>query len=63
MHYGVKAFTKNGEDTITVLNPENKYLIGSNEGFSNIDVMELRQMYNCSKSTIFLCFQNIFLLT
>ena len=42
MHYGPKAFTKNGWDTITA---KNGHSIGQNQQLSAIDMAQLKTMY------------------
>ena len=42
MHYGPKAFSKNGWDTITA---KNGHSIGQKQGLSAIDVAQAKTMY------------------
>ena len=49
MHYGWNAFGKNKEMTMQTADPRYQYEIGQDRGFSEIDVIQLRKMYNCSK--------------
>ena len=49
MHYGAKAFSNNGEDTITTKNGES---IGQRNGFSDLDVKDINDFY-CGKLALF----------
>ena len=42
MHYGPKAFSNNGKDTITA---RNGHSIGQRQGLSAIDVAQIKTMY------------------
>ncbi|XP_065355369.1 zinc metalloproteinase nas-15-like [Calliphora vicina] len=45
MHYGAKAFSKNGNNTIETLQPN--VLIGQRVGLSETDIDKINSMYNC----------------
>ncbi|KAB0791561.1 hypothetical protein PPYR_03361 [Photinus pyralis] len=45
MHYSAKAFSANGQPTITTL--KENVTIGQRDGFSESDLVKLRKMYNC----------------
>ncbi|XP_044027726.1 uncharacterized protein LOC122864415 [Siniperca chuatsi] len=45
MHYGPKAFSKNGGDTITPLTPSVN--IGQSEGMSEKDILKINMLYGC----------------
>jgi len=47
MHYGRKAFSKNGKDTITPKDPNAK--IGQRQGFSETDLEKLNKHYDCTE--------------
>lgn len=46
MHYNEKAFSKNGQKTITALKPTSEN-IGQREAFSKKDVAKINKMYKC----------------
>ena len=46
MHYGSKAFSKNGHPTIQVIENDNVD-IGQRNGFSNADLIKINSLYNC----------------
>lgn len=48
MHYSRNAFSRNGRDTISTLNPANMNRIGQRARMSNGDITRLRNMYTCS---------------
>ena len=48
MHYGRKAFTNDGEDTITTIDPDFQDVIGQRTQMSNGDITRIQRMYNCS---------------
>ena len=45
MHYRRNAFSKNGRDTITTLDPTKQNVIGQRGGLSTIDIEELNAVY------------------
>merc|ERR1712142_1018133 len=45
MHYGAKAFSKNGKITIETKDRSKQYVIGQRDGFSQTDIQELKKMY------------------
>lgn len=47
MHYSRAAFSRNGRDTITTLNPNNQNRIGQRLRMSQGDITRIRNMYNC----------------
>jgi hypothetical protein len=48
MHYGRKAFSVNGQDTMV---PKKQGVtIGQRRGFSQIDIKRVNQLYNCQGS-------------
>lgn len=47
MHYSRSAFSRNGRDTITTLNPNNQNRIGQRLRMSPGDISRIRNMYNC----------------
>lgn len=49
MHYGGKAFTMNGRDTIKTLNPRDQTKIGSRKGLSFNDIWLANKMYKCNQ--------------
>ncbi|MFH4977810.1 hypothetical protein AB6A40_004519 [Gnathostoma spinigerum] len=44
MHYGPRAFTRNGQPTII---PNQRVRIGQREGFSEIDIEKINRLYRC----------------
>ena len=44
MHYGTKAFSKEGKDTIRAISGAS---IGQRNGFSKTDIIKLNSLYNC----------------
>ena len=46
MHYGSKAFSKNGDLTIKVIGNDST-VIGQRSGFSKTDVIKINALYNC----------------
>lgn len=47
MHYNWNAFGKDQAMTIKTADPKYQYLIGQDEGFSEIDVIQINKMYQC----------------
>lgn len=47
MHYGRNAFSRNGRNTITTLNPTFSSRIGQRNQLSTGDVSRIRNMYSC----------------
>ena len=45
MHYGPYAFTEKGDMTIQTKDPDMQEVIGAQEGFSAIDKLQIRLMY------------------
>ncbi|XP_066914753.1 astacin-like metalloprotease toxin 1 [Clytia hemisphaerica] len=50
MHYGSKAFSKNGKQTITTKDPKYQHQIGNRQGFSELDKIQINRMYKCSEA-------------
>ncbi|XP_069138876.1 uncharacterized protein [Argopecten irradians] len=48
MHYGMKAFNKNGLPVITLLDPRMKYLIGDSESQFFYFLREAEEVYRCT---------------
>jgi|LakMenEpi03Aug12_release.lakeMendotaPanAssembly.Ray.scaffolds.fasta_scaffold1804647_1 hypothetical protein len=48
MHYGGSSHSKNGKETITVLQGDQSE-IGQRKGFSRIDKLEVERFYGCIK--------------
>ena len=46
MHYGSKAFSKNGKETIKPIRQVNGNL-GDAEGLSELDAIQLNALYDC----------------
>uniref|UniRef100_A0A914PTF2 Metalloendopeptidase n=1 Tax=Panagrolaimus davidi TaxID=227884 RepID=A0A914PTF2_9BILA len=47
MHYDSMAFSKNGFETLIARTPEMTAVIGSAIDFSPVDLVKIRQMYQC----------------
>jgi len=47
MHYGSRFFSKNRGITIQTKNSKDQNRIGNRRGFSQIDIQQIRKMYNC----------------
>ena len=47
MHYGRRAFSRNGRDTVTTINPSFANRIGQRSRLSAGDIARIRNMYNC----------------
>jgi len=52
MHYGKKAFSKNGGITIQTLDPSKQDIIGKRSGVSVGDIQLVKEMYGCGKGTV-----------
>lgn len=48
MHYGKKAFTTDGSDTITTIDSAYQDVIGQRTQMSNGDITRIKKMYNCT---------------
>lgn len=48
MHYGSKAFSKNGKDTITLVDPTLKAQLGQRAALSEEDNKQISTLYSCS---------------
>uniref|UniRef100_A0A915I5E1 Metalloendopeptidase n=1 Tax=Romanomermis culicivorax TaxID=13658 RepID=A0A915I5E1_ROMCU len=51
MHYGSKAFSSNGENTIEANNPAFTKFLGKSIDLSEVDISKVRKLYKCHKST------------
>jgi len=51
MHYGSKAFSKNGRNTLDAINGGNIGHLGQRGGFSQIDLNKLKKLYKCGGTT------------
>jgi len=47
MHYGSRAFSKNGRNTISTKDSSKQHLIGQRRGFSDIDIKQINLLYKC----------------
>ena len=47
MHYGGKSFSKNGKDTIRLIDPAVRIVLGQRRALSDIDVHQLALLYKC----------------
>lgn len=50
MHYGRNAFSRNGRDTISTINPSFASRIGQRNQLSPGDIARIRNMYNCPRT-------------
>lgn len=48
MHYSSKLYSKNDEDTLVAVNPEDTHRMGQRERLSDGDILRIRRMYNCA---------------
>ena len=51
MHYGARAFTSNGQNTITTIDASKQNLIGQRESLSDIDIQHVSILYSCEGQT------------
>ena len=49
MHYGRKAFSKNGRDTIEVVNATFQVNLGQRSGLSDTDIKQVALLYKCKE--------------
>ena len=54
MHYGSKAFSKNGGYTIRTKNKKDQGRIGQRRGFSAMDIKQINLMYKCHGKEFFI---------
>ena len=47
MHYGAKSFSKNGEDTVRIIDPAVKVTLGQRSALSDTDAKQLALLYKC----------------
>ncbi|VDN32477.1 unnamed protein product [Gongylonema pulchrum] len=52
MHYGPRAFSRNGQPTLV---PKRPAIIGQRLRFSNLDTFKINKLYNCPLSNDFQC--------
>ena len=50
MHYGRRAFSKNGKDTIKTLDPSMQNVIGNRVALSAEDIAQMNELYTCDKT-------------
>ena len=51
MHYGSQAFSRNGMDTISTIDPNNQELIGQRQSLSSTDIQHIALLYSCAGQT------------
>ena len=47
MHYGAKSFSKDGKDTIRIIDPAVKVTLGQRTALSATDAKQLALLYKC----------------
>ena len=47
MHYGAKSFSRNGKDTVKIIDPTVKVTLGQRTGLSDTDAKQLALLYKC----------------
>jgi Astacin (Peptidase family M12A) len=47
LHYSSKLYSKNNEDTLVAINPDDTHRLGQRERLSDGDILRIRRMYNC----------------
>lgn len=50
MHYGRRAFSKNGKDTIKTIDPAMQNVIGNRVALSAEDIAQMNELYTCDKT-------------
>ena len=54
MHYGAKSFSKNGEDTVKVIDAAVKVTLGQRSALSETDAKQLALLYKCPTGIVLL---------
>ena len=53
MHYGAKSFSKNGKDTVRIIDPAVKVTLGQRSALSDTDAKQLALLYKCPTGIVY----------